>query len=483
MSDRLLTLVQHLKRSGADYADVRWVKTRSQRVEARDGRIEGIVSSETAGIGVRALVRGAWGFAATCSEDASALRGVCDRAVEVARATAIVSPERVRLAPVEAQTGSYTSPCDQDPFEVSLDDRIELIAGAVDALRGPDYVAGADGHIEATREDKRFLSTEGADITQSFTYTSAGLNVTVAKDGEVQRRSYPGDSMGAHAARGYEHVLAMNLVEKAPELTEEALELLKAPKCPSGEKTLILGTHQLALQIHESCGHPTELDRALGDEISLAGGSFLQPEHLGRFDYGSKHVNLTADATNEGGLGSFGWDDEGVPGRRYPLVREGVFVGYLTSRETAPLLRGYDGPIGGCVRAQDWSHLPLIRMVNINLEPGNAGTLEDLIADTRDGIYMDFNQVWSIDDLRLNFQFGCQVAWEIKKGKRTRMFKNPVYQGRTPEFWNSCDAVCGESDWKLWGVPHCGKGEPMQLARVGHGTAPARFRKVEVGRQ
>ncbi len=216
LSDRLLTLVQHLKRSGADYADVRWVKTRSQRVEARDGRIEGTVSSDTAGIGVRALVRGAWGFAATCSEDASALRGVCDRAVEVARATAIVSPERVRLAPVEAQTGSYTSPCEQDPFEVSLDDRIELIGSAVEALRGPDHVAGADGHIESTREDKRFLSTEGADITQTFTYTSAGLNVTVAKDGEVQRRSFPGDSMGAHAAAGYEHVLAMNLVESAP---------------------------------------------------------------------------------------------------------------------------------------------------------------------------------------------------------------------------------------------------------------------------
>ncbi len=411
------------------------------------------------------------------------MRGVCDRAVEVARATAIVSPERVRLAPVEPQTGTFTSPCDEDPFEVSLDERIELIGSAVEALRGPDAVAGADGFIDASREEKRFLSTEGADITQHFTYTSAGLNVTVTKDGLVQRRSYPGDTMGAHAAAGYEFVRGMNLVEKAPEITEEALALLKAPLCPSGEKTLILGSHQLALQIHESCGHPTELDRALGDEISLAGGSFLLPEMLGRFEYGSPIVNLTADATSEGGLGTFGWDDEGVPGRRHPLVQDGIFVGYLTSRETAPLLRGYDGPIGGCVRAQDWGNLPLIRMVNINLEPGDAGTLDDLIADTKDGILMDVNQVWSIDDRRLNFQFGCQVAWEIKKGKKTRMLRNPTYQGRTPEFWNSCDAICGESEWKLWGLPHCGKGEPMQLARVGHGTAPARFRKVQVGRR
>ncbi len=483
MSDRLLTLVQHLKRSGADYADVRWARIRGQRIEARDARLETVTSRETAGVGVRALVRGAWGFAATCSEDASALRGACDRAVEVARATALVSPERVRLSPVESASGSFSSPCEEDPFDVPLPERIELITTAVEALHGPPQVAGAEGFIEQTREEKRFLSTEGSDIHQTFVYSGAGLTVTVTKDGEVQRRSYPGDVMGAHAARGFEFVRGMDLAAKAPEVVDEAIQLLSAPVCPSGKKDLLLGTHQLALQVHESCGHPAELDRALGDEISLAGSSFLTPDLLGRFRYGSEHVTIMADSTCPGGLGSFGWDDEGVPARRYPLVQDGLFVGYLTSRETAPLLRAYGGPVGGSVRAQDWSHLPLIRMVNVNLEPGEAGTLDDLIADTKDGVLMDTNQSWSIDDRRLNFQFGCQVAWEIKRGKRTRLLKNPVYQGSTPEFWAACDAVCGQSEWHLWGVPHCGKGEPMQLARVGHGVAPARFTKIEVGRR
>jgi TldD protein len=432
-------------------------------------------------VGVRALVRGAWGFAATCSEDASALRAVCDRAVEVARATAIVSPERVRLSPVEAHSGSYTSPCAEDPFEVPIGERVDLLKGAVEALRINDAIRGAEGFIEATREEKRFLSTEGADLTQTFTYSGSGLTATAVRGDEVQRRSYPADTMGYHTAAGFEAIRALKLIERAPGVAEEAMALTKAPPCPTGKKTLILGSHQLALQIHESCGHPTELDRALGDEVSLAGGSFLTPDLLGRFRYGSEEVTLVADATCEGGLGTFGWDDEGVAARKYPLVDRGEFVGYLTSRETSPLLRGYSGPVGGAVRAQDWSRLPLIRMVNINLEPGDAGSLEDLIADTKDGILMDANRAWSIDDLRLNFKFGCQVAWEIKKGKRTRLLRNPVYEGRTPSFWASCDAVCGESEWKLWGLPHCGKGEPMQLARVGHGTAPARFRKVRVG--
>ena len=427
-------------------------------------------------------MRGAWGFASTCSEDASALRGACDRAVEVARATALVSPERVRLAPVEPMSGTFSSPCSEDPFEVPLSDRIELILRAVGALAGPPEVAGREGFIEATREEKRFLSTEGADIHQTFVYSGAGITVTVARGGEVQRRSFPGDAMGAHAARGFEFVRGLGLAEHAPGVTDEAVRLLDAPPCPSGAKDLILGTQQLGIQIHESCGHPAELDRALGDEVSLAGASFLTPDLLGRFRYGSEHVTIFADSTCEGGLGTFGWDDEGVRARRHALVDRGLFVSYLTSRESAPLLRGYSGPVGGSVRAQDWSHLPLIRMVNVNLEPGDAGTLDDLIADTRDGVLMDTNQSWSIDDLRLNFQFGCQAAWEIKRGKRTRLLRNPVYQGRTPEFWASCDAVCGPAEWRLWGVTHCGKGEPMQLARVGHGSSPARFRKASVGR-
>jgi TldD protein len=241
---------------------------------------------------------------------------------------------------------------------------------------------------------------------------------------------------------------------------------------------LILDSTQVALQVHESCGHPTELDRVFGTEASFAGTSFLTTDKLGSLRYGSEHVSIDADATAPGGLGTFGYDDEGVPAQNVPLVENGVLVGYLTSRETAPQIGRRSM---GSARAWNWSHIPLIRMTNINLRPGDAGSLEDLIADTREGIFMSRNKSWSIDDRRLNFQFGDQAGWLIRNGKRTQLVKNPTYTGITPKFWGSCDAVCGPEAWTLWGLPNCGKGEPMQVGHVGHGAAPARFRGVKVG--
>jgi TldD protein len=241
--------------------------------------------------------------------------------------------------------------------------------------------------------------------------------------------------------------------------------------------TLILGATQLALQVHESCGHPIELDRVFGTEASYAGTSFLTTDKLGHFRYGSDIVNITADATILGGLGTFGFDDEGVPAQRTPIVRNGIFVGYLTSRETATRL-GLQS--NGAARADGWNRIPIIRMTNINLEPG-TWRFEDLIADTDDGIYMELNKSWSIDDKRLNFQFGTEIAYEIKQGKFGAMLKNATYTGLTPQFWGSCDAICNQDYWNVWGTPNCGKGQPPQTAHVGHGTAPARFRNVRVG--
>jgi TldD protein len=242
-------------------------------------------------------------------------------------------------------------------------------------------------------------------------------------------------------------------------------------------RDIILAGDQLGLQVHESCGHPTELDRVFGTEASYAGTSFLTPEKLGNFRYGSEHVTIVADATVPGGLGTFGYDDEGVPAQRSPLVQNGLFVGYLTSRETAARLGQRSN---GTTRADGWNRLPIIRMTNINLEPGDW-TLADLIADTEDGIFMQTNKSWSIDDKRLNFQFGVEIAWEIQGGKLGRMLKNATYTGLTPEFWGRCDAVCNADHWRVWGTPNCGKGQPGQVAHVGHGTAPARFRLVRVG--
>jgi TldD protein len=249
---------------------------------------------------------------------------------------------------------------------------------------------------------------------------------------------------------------------------------------PAGTTTVLLGTEQLALQIHESCGHPTEADRAFGEELSLAGGSFLQPERLGRFRYGSTHVNLTADALQPGGLGTFGWDDEGVPARKTPLVARGAHVGYLTTRESAERL-GLPRS-GGCLRAEAWSRFPILRMINVSLEPDPRGpSLEELIADTREGILLGANKSWSIDDLRLKFQFGCEIGWRIERGKLAGIVRNPVYSGTTPRFWSGCDAIGGPGAYRLWGFVSCGKGDPMQVMAVGHGCAPARFRDVTVG--
>jgi TldD protein len=339
-------------------------------------------------------------------------------------------------------------------------------------------VAIREGNMVAGRERKTFASLAGAWIEQEIVEAGGGIEATAVNESEMQQRSYPNSFGGQSVTGGFEAVRALNLAEHAQETAELAVALLDAPQCPSGEMDLILDSTQVALQIHESCGHPTELDRVFGTEASFAGTSFLTTDKLDQLRYGSDLVNIDADATAPGGLGTFGYDDEGVPAQKVPLIDGGLLVGYLTSRETAPRI-GRNSM--GSARAWMWSNIPLIRMTNINLRPGDAGSLEDLIADTRDGIFMSINKSWSIDDRRLNFQFGDQAGWIIKNGKRTQLVRNPTYTGITPQFWGSCDAICSSDEWTLWGLPNCGKGEPVQTGHVGHGAAPARFRNVKVG--
>jgi len=256
--------------------------------------------------------------------------------------------------------------------------------------------------------------------------------------------------------------------------------MLDAPRAEERPTTLVFAPEFLALLVHESCGHPTEADRLLEHEVAFAGTTFMWPEDRGKLRYGSPHVSMTADATVPGGMGTFGWDDDGVPAMRTKLVEKGTFVGYLTSRETAAR-RGLPRS-GGCLRAEARNRFPIIRMINVSLEPDPRGpSLEQLIADTDDGVLMGNNKSWSIDDKRLNFQFGCELAWEIKGGKKTRLLKNAIYTGITPNFWRSCDAICNENYWTVWGTPNCGKGQPQQVMGTGHGAAPSRFRAIKVG--
>jgi TldD protein len=338
-------------------------------------------------------------------------------------------------------------------------------------------VVMAESNVYCQREEKTFGSSEGSLIEQVLVETGCGIEVTAVDEGEVQRRSYP-NSVGRHqGTEGWEFVERYDLPGNAGRVAEEAAALLRARPCPAGVTTVILDGSQVALQIHESCGHAIELDRVLGTEAAFAGTSFLTTDKLDNFRYGSDIVNITADATIPGGLGTFGYDDEGVPAHSTPVVRNGLFVGYLTSRETATSLGQRSN---GAMRASGWNRIPLIRMTNVNLDPG-TWTLEKLIADTKEGLYMETNRSWSIDDRRLNFQFGTEIAREIKNGRLGDLVKNATYTGMTPQFWGSCDAICNRDHWVVWGTPNCGKGQPEQVAHTGHGAAPARFRNVQVG--
>jgi TldD protein len=339
-------------------------------------------------------------------------------------------------------------------------------------------VAFGEASIDLWRRRIVLASSEGTAIDQTITHSGGGITATAIGEGEVQVRSFPNSFRGHLRAAGFEHVRTIGLVEEAQRVGREAVQLLSAPDCPSEVTTLILDSNQLINQVHESVGHPLELDRVLKMEEAYAGTSFVSPEDRGRLRYGSDLVSIVMDSTTPGGLGSFGFDDEGVPAQRVDLVRNGIFRDFISSRETATMIG--ESHSHGAMRADGWQNLPLIRMTNINLEPGE-GTLEEIIGDTKDGIFMTTNTSWSIDDKRVNFQFGCEAAWRIEDGRRTQLYRNPNYAGITTEFWGSCDAIAGPGDWVLWGTPNCGKGQPGQVARVGHGASPARFRNVQVG--
>jgi TldD protein len=465
--------------SKADYADIRFVSRLGETVEVKNGAVEGVTSSSESGFGIRVLKDGAWGFASSSAPGLEEVLAVADRALAIARASALVEGHKAELSPTETVVDTWSSAYKKDPFEVKIEDKLELLLSAEKRVRegGQGRVAVAQAGSGARREEKSFASTEGSYIEQEITETGAGIAAYSVGPGELQRRTYPNGDRDLSDCAGWEAVLDLDLEGNAERVGREAAELLEAKKCPSGEKDIIVDSTQMVLQIHESCGHPTELDRVYGTEAGYAGTSFLTTDKLGKLKYGSEHVTLVADATVPGGLGTFGYDDEGVPGQRTVLVDKGTFVNYQTSRETAARLGQRSN---GTMRADGWNRPPIIRMTNINLEPGDW-SLDEMIKDTRDGLLMEINKSWSIDDKRLNFQFGTEIGWEVKDGSLGAMVKSPNYTGITPEFWGSCDAVGNKNHWKLWGTPNCGKGEPSQIAHVGHGTPPARFRKVRVG--
>ena len=460
--------------AGASYADARAVVRRSQAVATKNGRVDTLNDAETQGVGVRVLVGGAWGFACDARLSAEGARDAALRACAFASAAGRNGSRP--LAPLEARSGSYRTPVDRDPFSVPLDEKVALCLRAEEALKHPD-VKVAQASVRAMGERRLFLSSDGAEIDQEILECGGGIDAMAVGDDLFQIRSYPSQHGGASAQAGWEYVEGLGLEREAPRVAEQAAALLSADECPAAITTVVIDAEQMQLQVHESVGHPTELDRVYGTEAAYAGTSFLKTADLGALRYGSEHMNITADPTTAGGLGTFGFDDEGVPAAREPVVSEGVLRGFLTSRETAARL-GHG--TGGSMRADGWARMPLVRMTNLHLEPG-SGSLEELLSDVDDGIFLETNRSWSIDDKRLNFQFGTQVAWEIKDGRLGRLLRDATYTGVTPVFWGSLDRVAGPEEWRMQGLTNCGKGQPGQHAHVSHGAAPARFRNVQVG--
>ena len=481
MKDLTARVLNLAKMRGASYADVRVVTRMTQRIAVKNGVIEALTQDETSGFGVRVIAHGAWGFASSAHTEASEVDRVVNLAIAIAKASALTRGRDANIGQAVVSKGAYQTPIRIDPFMVPMNEKISLLLKADQEMRRAKGVKVARAEMAFVREHKVFESTEESETDQEIIESGCGI-YAVATDpqtGEVQIRSYPNAGGRHQQTKGYEFIQEQKLADHAARVGEEAVALLTAEQCPSYDAaTIILDGSQMALQVHESCGHPIELDRVLGSEAAFAGTSFLTPEKLGNFRYGSDVVNITADATIPCGLGTFGFDDEGVPAQKTDIIKNGMFVGYLTSRETAQQLRL--GHSNGTMRAYGWNRTPIIRMTNISLLPGTWDA-NDLVADTDDGIWMETNRSWSIDDKRLNFQFGTELAWEIKGGKKTRMFKNATYTGITPEFWNSCDAVSNEKSWVVWGTPNCGKGQPPQIAHTGHGASPARFRNVRVG--
>jgi TldD protein len=474
--DLATTAVEAAVAAGATYADARVVRRRSERIAARSGELETVATHEDLGVGVRALIGSSWGFAATSELTAAAAASAGAEATATAKASALVPGTDLRLADVPVVQDTYETPHTEDPLQVALSEKVDLVTSVTATMLAVDGVAVTTAQLMFWDTEKWFVSSQGHRIAQHLVEAGCGMDATAVGDRETQRRSYP-QSFGHVETGGYEVIRRWDLPAHALPIAEEAVQLLTADDCPTGELDLILESSQLALQIHESVGHATELDRILGWEAAFAGTSFLDLSQLGSLRYGSELMNITADATIPGALATFAYDDEGTPAQRVDLVREGTWVGVLSGRDTAHLA---DRPPGGMVRGDGFNRLPMVRMTNVGLEPGE-GTMEQIVADTHHGVVMATNRSWSIDDKRLNFQFGCEVGWEVVDGERTRMVKNPTYTGITPRFWGSLDRLAGADEWVAWGVPNCGKGQPMQVGHTGHPASPARFRDVRVG--
>jgi TldD protein len=465
------------KSKGASYADIRICQIKAESLSVKNGASELIQNSESTGFGVRVIANGGWGFASSCDFDEKNVKRIALLAIQIAKASAKLRKQNVALSPLLKTVDLYNTPIKVDPFSVPLREKLEYLLSLDNVLNRVSGINIREAFMEFRKEEKFFASSEGSKIDQKIIYSGAGISATAMKSHrEMGKRSYP-NSSGQYETKGYELVNELKFEENAEKIGNEALALLSAKECPKGVKTIILDGAQVSLQIHESIGHPLELDRVFGAEKNFSGTSFATTDKLDKLKYGSDIINVVTDPGYPGGLGTFGYDDEGVKAERSYLIKDGILIGYLTSRETASLINKKSN---ASMRAESWGDVPIIRMTNTVLLPGKH-SLEDMISEVDDGIYMEANSAWSIDDNRENFKMGCEIGWEIKNGKLGEMIKTPTYSGNTIDFWNCCDAIANEKYFKIWGTPNCGKGQPAQNIATGQGASPCRFKDVKVG--
>ncbi|HNW44601.1 MAG TPA: TldD/PmbA family protein [Elusimicrobiales bacterium] len=475
--NKLREIIKHLEAKKVRFADAREHLFRERSICTEDTRVEAITEENVSGVGVKVLWRNGWGYASTSRTDAASLRKTADKALALARHADKSAAAKVELAAEPKHIARFATKIKEDPFGVSVDDAVGILLRSGETiLKGKDIIK-ASSQLVLRNMKKKYANTEGSLIETDVFTVLPQIEATARANGEVKSRHYWPSPMNA----GYEYLRSIDFQANAERIAAQAREHCFAKSCETGPATLILDPEHLSLTMHESVGHPTELDRVLGYEESCAGRSFATLDKLGKFRYGSKIVNLVADNTLEGGLASCGYDDEGVECQKWHIVKDGILSGYGVNRELAHKMKMKRA--NGTTRATKYSDVPITRMPNLYLAPGKKPlSKEQLIADTDSGIYIEGMGSFSIDQMRLNMQFGGDAFWEIKNGRIRGMLKNVIYNAISYEFWRSCDAIADKTAFRRSGFITCGKGDPMQAAQMTHGASPARFRNIMVRR-
>jgi TldD protein len=476
--------IERIKAKGATYVDTRWYPfEESNQLLMLNGNLKDASSTRESGIGIRVLYKGAWGF--TASSDMSDLAALFNRAFDNARVAAERVTFPIRLAEKDAVQASFTSPCEVDPFEVPLAEKVAFLKD-MDTKLNQEGVFLRMGGLNFVRKHIVFADSEGSEIEKHVTEVFAELQVRGQDaQGTSQERKFRLGQQGA-GTRGWESIDRNLFLENAERIVREMKQVLSADDCPKEDRSVILLPGIMYLQTHETIGHALELDRILGYELAFAGGSFVTLDDFGKLRYGSEKLTARADATVINSPGSFGYDDDGIPAQNVTLIDKGILVGAITGRQmveeaNAKSKRQIFKGSGGANRATAFYRVPIERMTNINIDPGTDGTLDDIVAKTEKGIILDGDRSWSIGSNREQFHFATEIGWLVDDGKVIKVVKNSTYKGPTVKFWNSLSAVGDRSTWEVRYVDNCGKGQPNQTMQLGHGIPVCRFDNVRIG--